>query len=193
MKICLFGASSNTLDQIYYSHARELGRLIAQKGHTLIYGGSDCGLMRACAEGVLQEKGRILGIAPRFFKDAGVLSGSCSEFIYTETMSERKQAMEDNADAFITLPGGIGTYDEFFETMTLKQLQVHSKPVAVLNTAGYYTLLMQLLSDCAAKGFMHPDCLKLFRLCSTPAEALDYITSEEAGKTSGKGLTGYNL
>ena len=193
MKICLFGASSNTLDPVYYADAKELGRLIGLGGHTLIYGGSDCGLMRSCAEGVLETNGRILGIAPRFFLDAGILSVKCTEFLYTETMSARKQAMEDNADAFITLPGGIGTYDEFFETLTLKQLQVHNKPVALLDTAGYYSRLMDLLRDTAEKGFMHPDCLKLFHLCSTPDEALTYILSDEAGRVSGKGLTGYNL
>ena len=193
MKICLFGASSNTLDPVYYSDAKELGRLIGLGGHTLIYGGSDSGLMRSCAEGVLEAKGKILGIAPRFFLEAGVLSVKCTDFLYTESMSTRKQAMEDNADAFITLPGGIGTYDEFFETMTLKQLQVHNKPVAVLNTAGYFSRLMDLLSECAEKGFMHPGCLKLFRLCSTPEEALAYVLSDESARFSGKGLTAYNL
>ena len=193
MKICLFGASSNTLDPIYYAEAKELGRLIGLGGHTLIFGGSDSGLMRACAEGVAETGGDLLGIAPRFFKDAGVPSVPCSRFLYTETMSERKQAMEDQAEAFITLPGGIGTFDEFFETLTLKQLQVHAKPVALLNTAGYFTLLLDLLRDSASKGFMSPRCLELFRLCSTPQEALDYICSDEASRIDGSGLTAYNL
>ncbi len=193
MNICLFGASSNSLAPVYYSDARELGRLIGKGGHTLIYGGSDCGLMKSCANGVLETNGRILGIAPRFFLEADVLSTYCTDFIYTETMSERKQTMEDNADAFITLPGGIGTYDEFFETLTLKQLRVHNKPVAVLNTADYFMRLIDLLRECAEKGFMHPDCLNLFRLCSTPEEALSYVMSDETANTSGKGLTGYTL
>ena len=193
MKICMFGASSNALDDIYYKEARELGHEIAKAGHKLIYGGSDCGLMRSCSDGVLEAGGKLLGIAPKFFDDAGILNSKCSEFIYTGTMSERKQRMEDEADAFIAVPGGIGTYDEFFETMTLKQLKIHSKPFALLNTCNYYSLLIQMLEDCAAKGFMRPECLSLFRVCSTAQEAVAYIQSDEAAKPSGAGLTGYSF
>ena len=193
MKICLFGASSNALDAIYYEQAKDLGREIAGAGHTLIYGGSDCGLMRSCSDGVLEAGGKLLGIAPRFFDDAGILSRKCADFIFTETMSERKQKMEDEADAFIVVPGGIGTYDEFFETMTLKQLNLHAKPMALLNTCGYFSLLLQMLEDCAARGFMHPDCLKLFKVCETPAEAVQYVQSEEAKKATGRGVNGYSL
>lgn len=193
MKICMFGASSNALDDIYYKEARELGHEIARAGHTLIYGGSDCGLMRSCAEGVLEAGGKLLGIAPKFFNDAGILSSKCSDFIFTETMSERKQKMEDEADAFIAVPGGIGTYDEFFETMTLKQLRIHSKPLALLNTCDYFSPLLQMLQDCADKGFMRSECLKLFKVCSTPFEAIEYISSDEATESLGSGLNGYSL
>ncbi len=193
MKICLFGASSNALDAIYYEQAKELGREIAGAGHTLIYGGSDCGLMRSCSDGVLEAGGKLLGIAPRFFNDAGILNRKCADFIFTETMSERKQKMEDEADAFIVVPGGIGTYDEFFETMTLKQLNLHAKPMALLNTEAYFSLLLQMLEDCAARGFMHPDCLKLFKVCETPREAVQYVQSEEAKKATGRGVNGYSL
>ncbi|MCR4606508.1 MAG: TIGR00730 family Rossman fold protein [Oscillospiraceae bacterium] len=193
MKICMFGASSNALDEIYYSEARELGHEIARAGHTLIYGGSDCGLMRSCSDGVLEAGGKLLGIAPKFFNDAGILNRKCDDFIFTETMSERKQKMEDEADAFIAVPGGIGTYDEFFETMTLKQLRIHAKPLALLNTADYFSPLLKMLEDCAAKGFMRPDCLKLFKVCSTPREAVDYIQCAEAAESVGGGLNGYSF
>lgn len=193
MKICMFGASSNALDEIYYSEARELGHEIARAGHTLIYGGSDCGLMRSCSDGVLEAGGKLLGIAPKFFNDAGILNRKCDDFIFTETMSERKQKMEDEADAFIAVPGGIGTYDEFFETMTLKQLRIHAKPLALLNTADYFSPLLKMLEDCAEKGFMRPDCLRLFKVCSTPREAVEYIQSDEAAESVGGGLTGYSF
>ena len=193
MKICLFGASSNSLDEIYYEQAKELGHEIARAGHTLIYGGSDCGLMRSCSDGVLDEGGRLLGIAPRFFNDAGILNKKCADFIYTDTMSERKQKMEDEADAFIMVPGGIGTYDEFFETMTLKQLNLHSKPLALLNTADYFLPLLKMLEDCASKGFMDPGCLGLFKVCDTPREAVEYVQSDEALSAKGKGINGYSM
>ena len=192
MNICLFAASSNSLDKIYYDEAARLGAEIGKRGWTLIYGGSDRGLMKACAEAVLANGGKLTGIAPEFFTDFGVLSNKCSEFIYTETMSERKQRMEDMADAFIVLPGGIGTFDEFFETLTLRQLGVHTKPIALVNTAGYYDLMVKMMEDSARRGFMSEKCLEIFSLCATPEEAAEYIEGAEIPKANGINLAGYS-
>ena len=179
MNICVYAASGRELDKVYFDEARELGRLLAAGGHALIFGGGREGLMGACAEGASAEGGSIIGIAPRFFDEPGVLYENSSEFIYTDTMRERKQLMEEKADAFIMLPGGIGTFEEFFEILTLKQLGRHAKPIAILNTAGYYEPLNAMLKHTAEQRFMNGKCLELFRLCQSPQEALSHCQNSE--------------
>lgn len=172
MDICVYGASADELRSEYIEAARELGALIVCGGHRLIFGGGAGGLMGACARGAYESGGSVIGVAPRFFDEPGILFDRCTELIFTETMSERKAVMEDRAEAFIVLPGGIGTFEEFFETLTLKQLGRHSKPMALLNTLGYYGALLAALERAVEGGFMSGACLKLFSLCDTPAQAL---------------------
>ena len=117
MNICIYGASSAELEQIYYEKTEELGRMMSKRGHGLVFGGGTTGMMGAGARGVDAEGGYILGIAPRFFDKPGVLYENCSEFIFTETMRERKKLLEERSDATIVTPGGIGTYEEFFEML----------------------------------------------------------------------------
>jgi uncharacterized protein (TIGR00730 family) len=139
MKICVFGAASSMIDEEYKIKVEALGREMVKRGHSLVFGGGGHGLMGAAAKGVRAENGHIFGVIPRFFEeeDVEVLFKGCDEVVYTETMRERKQIMEDNADAFIVVPGGIGTFEEFFEILTLKQLCRHNKPIAVYNIKGY--------------------------------------------------------
>lgn len=177
MKICVYGASASKLDAAYFEEAEKLGRLIGEKGHSLVFGGGNHGLMGACARGASAGGAEIIGIAPRFFDEPGVLYQGCTRFLYTETMRERKEAMENLSDAFIVLPGGIGTFEEFFETLTLKQLGRHAKPMALLNTLGYYGSLVQTLETAVSGGFLSKNCLSLFALCATPAEALETIVN----------------
>ena len=115
MKICIYGASGDELAQEYFDAAQSLGRLIAEGGHSLVFGGGSRGLMGACARGALSRGGEIVGVAPRFFDEPGILFPGCSRFVFTETMRERKAVMEDLADAFVVLPGGIGTFEEFWK------------------------------------------------------------------------------
>lgn len=175
MNICIYGASSNKLAQEYYDTAEQLGALMAKAGHTLVFGGGQGGLMGAAARGAHAHGGDIIGVAPRFFDEPGILYPHCSRFIYTDTMRERKAIMEEESDAFIVLPGGIGTYEEFFEMLTLKQLGRHSKPMAVLNTRGYYDPMEAMLRNTVEEGFMSASCMDLFGVCSTPEEVLDYV------------------
>ena len=177
MNICVFGASSDRIEKAYFEEAYALGVLIARKGHRLIFGGGSEGLMGACARGVLSEGGRPLGIAPRFFDEPGILMKDDCDFIFTETMSERKARMEAEADAFIALPGGIGTYEEFFEALTLKQLGQHHKPMVLLNTMGYFDILDTLLRKTAERGFMSDSVIGLYKLYSSPSEALTYVAA----------------
>lgn len=148
--------------------------------------------MGACARGVYAEGGEITGIAPRFFDEPGILYPNCTKFIYTESMRERKALMAQEAEAFVMLPGGIGTYEEFFEMLTLKQLGRHSKPMAVLNTSGYYEAMMAMLKKTAEEGFMSNSCMELFRFCDTPENALDHVLHAEKICGSIKRLSDYN-
>ena len=176
MNICVYAASSTSLAHDYYTAAEDLGRLMAENGHTLVFGGGAEGLMGACARGVRAGGGKMIGVAPRFFDEPGVLLKEGCALVFTETMSERKMEMARLADAFIALPGGIGTYEEFFETLTLKQLGRHRKPMALLSTLDYYEPLLALLRRTADAGFMSREVLSLFALCKSPAEALAHVT-----------------
>ena len=178
MNICMYGASSTDLEQIYYDAAEALGRRIAARGHGLVFGGGAQGLMGAAARGVAACGGRTTGIAPRFFDKPGILYKQCSEFIFTDTMRERKELMENMSDAFVMVPGGIGTYEEFFEILTLKQLGQLNKPIAVFNVKGYYDLLTELLETTVSKGFMKASCLDIFGIFDDADEMLDYIERE---------------
>ncbi len=177
MNICVYGASSDAIDKIYIEAGEKLGEVLAKRGHTLIFGGGAAGLMGAVARGASGCGGKIIGIAPSFFNVDGVLFEKCTEFIFTETMRERKQLLEDMSDSFIMSPGGIGTYEEFFEVLTLKQLDRHNKPISVLNTNGYYTPMDNLLKETAKNGFMRDESLKLYRIWECVDEILDYIES----------------
>lgn len=180
MRICVYGASGNHLDPAYFEAARQLGRILARDGHTLVFGGGASGLMGACAEGAEEGGGEIIGIAPRFFDEPGILFPRCSRFLYTETMAQRKTAMFEESEAFIALPGGIGTFEEFFETLTLKQLGRHGKPMALLNTLDYYAPLSAMLERAAEDGFLSRRCFSLYALCDTPEEALHHVLTEQA-------------
>ena len=175
MNICIYGASSRKLAQEYYDAAEALGALMAQQGHTLVFGGGQEGIMGAVARGAHAHGGKIIGIAPRFFDQPGILFADCTEFIYTDTMRERKALMEEHSEAFIVLPGGIGTYEEFFEMLTLKQLGRHNKPMVMLNTRGYYGPMAAMLQNTVDEGFMSADCMDLFGVCDSPEDALDYV------------------
>ena len=177
MNICVFGASSNEINKEYIMAGEELGRQMAAAGHKLVFGGGDTGLMGAVARGVKEGGGHITGVAPTFFDLPGVLYQESDEFIYTETMRERKEIMDQKAEAFIMTPGGIGTMEEFFEIYTLKQLGRHSKPIGILNVDGYYDDLIRLLQSTAEKGFMAMECLDLLCVAATPQELLSLMTA----------------
>ena len=179
MNISVFGASSGKIDPRYFSAAEELGRTIAEQGHCLIFGGGKSGLMGACASGACKAGGELFGIAPRFFDEPGILMKDECRFVFTDTMAERKSLMIEKADAFIALPGGIGTFEEFFETLTLKQLGQHSKPIALLNTLGYFDSFVSVLESSVEKGFMSANCLAIFSVCPDPVSALHYVCTAE--------------
>ena len=175
MNLCVYGASSDLIDPAYLTEGERLGERMAQRGHGLVFGAGQTGMMGALARGMAKHGGTIIGVAPKFFDEPGVLYQECTEMIFTETMRQRKEIMEERADGFIMTPGGIGTYEEFFEILTLKQLGRHEKPVGILNAGGYFDDLAKLLEDTAAKGFMHEDCLKLYFITDDVEKLLDYM------------------
>lgn len=175
MNFTVYGAARETIDEEFKIAAEKLGEKMAERGHTLVFGGGKNGLMGAVARGVRKNGGRIIGIAPKFFKPDGVLFEDCTEFIYTEDMRSRKALLEQKGDAIIVLPGGIGTYDEFFEVFTLKTLGRIDKKIAVFNTRGYYDHLSELLNHTAKEGFMEQSVADGLKFTSSPEELLDFL------------------
>ena len=191
MKICVFGASSDQIGESFCLAARRVGEQMAESGHTLVFGGGCTGLMGECARGALSRCGEVIGIAPRYFDEPGVLMEDCTRFFFTETMSERKKKMEALAEGFLVLPGGIGTFDEFFETLTLLQVGQLAAPMVLLNTDGYYAPLRALLEHTVSAGFLSADVLGLCPLCGTPEEALAALTAT-GGRVEPRRLADYN-
>ena len=179
MVVCIFGASSTTLDSKYITATEELGKRLAVRSHTLMFGGGANGLMGAAARGFKAENGKIIGVAPRFFDKDGILYKNCDEFVYPDSMRDRKKYMEDNSDAFIVTPGGIGTYEEFFEVLTLKQLARHAKPIALYNIDGFFDKLVGVIRDDTLNGFIREQTLSLFFVSDDPDAIIEYIENDK--------------
>jgi uncharacterized protein (TIGR00730 family) len=152
--IAVFCASSTGLEDIYINEARKLGEKLADEGFVLVYGGASLGLMNVVADAVLQRGGTVIGVITRLLADSEITKNECTEIIFTSTMHERKVKMLEIADAVIVLPGGFGTLDEMFEALTLSQLNLFDAPIGLLNTDGYYDLLIGLLDNMVEKGFL---------------------------------------
>ena len=177
MKICVYGAASREIDESFIEVGKELGRKMVEHGHSLVFGGGKNGMMGAVARGVSDKKGEITGISPKFFDEnnAEVSYPECTEFIRTSTMRERKRLLEESSDAFIITPGGIGTFDEFFEILTLKQLGRHNKAIVIFDMYGFFDELANALYKMVQQHFITQDCAELCKVCTTTDEVLDYI------------------
>lgn len=185
MKICVYGAASSEIDQSFIEAGEALGRRMVERGHSLVFGGGSNGMMGAVARGVDKAEGEIIGIAPAFFEtegSEGISYKNCTEFIHTETMRERKRLLDEKSDAFVITPGGIGTFDEFFEILTLKQLGRHNKPIVMFNINNYYDNLENMMQVSIDKNFITSDCKELYKVFNTVDEILEYIENydEEA-------------
>ena len=177
MKICVYGAASSLIDKSYTDAGVELGKKMAEKNIGLVFGGGKNGMMGAVAQGVYEKGGYILGIAPGFFEEsnAEISFKNCTEFIHTETMRERKRLLEESADAFIITPGGIGTFDEFYEILTLKQLGRHNKPICIFNINGYFNNMSAMMQVCVDQKFITEDCRNLCNVFEDIDSMLEYI------------------
>ena len=152
----------------------------------VIVGGGAAGLMGAAARGAYSRGGEIIGVVPSFLNVDGILFDNCTELIFTETMRERKALMEQKSDAFIMTPGGVGTFDEFFEILTLKQLGRHSKPIAVFNINGYFDSLIAQLENAVHKQFMNPEIFELFISTDRADRLLDYLEKVVSSPTEAR-------
>lgn len=153
-RICVFcGASMGGRDD-YRRDARTLGAELARRGITLIYGGGRAGLMGAVADAALEQGGRVIGVITKLLEGRELAHTGITKLHVTDTMHERKAMMAELADAFVALPGGLGTLDELFEILAWAQLGIHSKPVGLLNTAGYYDSLMNFLDHVERESFL---------------------------------------
>ena len=156
-KICIFCGSSMGFDPIYREKAVELGNVLADNGCELLFGGGSVGLMKVVADVMLQRHCVVTGTITQHLLDMHVGYPGIDKLIVVDTMAERKKILEDMADGFIALPGGIGTMDEFFEAYVLSQLRVFDKPVALYNVNGYYDGIVQFIQHIAHEGFMRQE------------------------------------
>lgn len=180
MRICIFGAASSDIDPVYPARVRELGVALAKRGHSLMFGGGNHGLMGAAARGFTEGGGHIIGVAPRFFDRPGVLYPQCDAFEFTESMRDRKKYMEDHSDAFIVTPGGVGTYEEFFEVLTLRSLEQHGKPIVLYNVNGFFNDVVKLLEDGVAAGFIRADLGDLYAVTDDNDEVIRLLETGAA-------------
>lgn len=153
-RITVFCGSSSGTDKEYEEQAYLLGKTLAERNIGLVYGGANVGLMGAVANGVIAHKGEAIGVLPHFLKKKEIAYEGLTELILVETMHERKTKMNDLTDGVITLPGGFGTLEEFFEMLTWAQLGLHKKPIGILNINGFYDELLALIETMVKKGFL---------------------------------------
>ncbi|MFI0792279.1 TIGR00730 family Rossman fold protein [Micromonospora rubida] len=174
--ICVFCASSRTLDQRWLDLAAETGAEIARRGHTLVSGGGCVGMMGAVADGARSAGGTTLGVIPQSLVDLEVADLASDELLVTGSMADRKTLMIEKSDAFLTLPGGLGTLDELFEVWTTATLALHTKPMVLVDVDGFYRPLIDWLAGLADRNFLKPAGLGLLTVVDTIPAALDALT-----------------
>ena len=170
-RVCVYCGSSSGTRAVYVEQARALGRTLARRGIGLVYGGGGIGLMGACAAAVAEARGEVIGVIPHALALKERLNEVVTDLRIVHTMHERKALMVELSDAFIALPGGFGTYDELFETITWAQLGIHQKPIGVLNVAGYFNPFLALVEHTISEGFV----LERYRQLMVVAEEIDEL------------------
>ena len=173
--ICVYSSSSDMVAPEFFDVARELGAAIARRGHTLVWGGTNVGLMGACAKAAQRGGAKVIGIIPSFIAERGLAYDSADELIVTDDMRQRKALMEQRSDAFVALPGGFGTLEEMFEIITLKQLQRHNKAVVFLNAAGYYEPLGAALDHMYRAQFAKESYRQMYAFAPDVAAAIEHV------------------
>ena len=177
--ICVFCGSSPGRGDAYLSAARALGGEIASRGLGLVYGGAHVGLMGAVADAALGAGGHVVGVIPEALRDKELAHDGLAELVVTGSMHERKAIMAERADAFVALPGGLGTLEELFEVWTWSQLGFHAKPCGLLNISGYYDRLIEFLECSVDEGFVRSQHRAMLSVASAAADLLDQLARFE--------------
>ncbi len=176
MNVTVYCSSSNYVNERYLALAEEMGRLLAAGGHTLVYGGGNVGLMGALARAMQAGGGRVEGIIPEALKSReGVAYDLADEMIVTETMAERKTIMYRRADAFLVLPGGFGTLEEFLEVLTLRHLGYHERPIVLVNPSGFFDGLLAFFDHLRQEHFAPGFAQHQFEIAGNAAEAMTLL------------------
>ena len=178
--LCVFCGSSGGRDPVHLETARSVGRMLAQQGIGVVYGGGRIGMMGAVAEAALAVGGRVIGIIPEVLMRKEVAFEGLTELRVVRSMHERKQMMADAADGFLALPGGFGTFEEFCEILTWAQLGIHAKPCGLLNVAGYYDPLLAMFDRAMAEGFLRERHRALVLASADPAVLLESMAGYRA-------------
>ena len=152
--VCVFAGSSMGANPAYEAAARALGRVIAEQGLRLVYGGASVGLMGVVADGALDAGGEVTGVLPKYLERVELVHNNLTELVIVESMHDRKALMAERSDMFVALPGGLGSLEELFEVWTWSQLGLHSKPLGVLNVKGYYDALLTFLDQTVTERFV---------------------------------------
>lgn len=176
--ICVYCASSADVDSAYFDAARAMGKAIADKGDTLIYGGGSVGLMGEVARSVKLHLGKVVGIIPHALVDAEFAFREADELIITDNMRTRKAEMDIRSDAFVTLPGGFGTLEEFFEILTGRLLKYHDNPIVIVNIGGFYDPLIELMDHMYTHRFARPRSRELYRVVDSIEQVYPAIEAQ---------------
>lgn len=179
MTICVFASSSSRIDNEYAVTATSLGKLLAQAGIDVVYGGGGIGLMGRLADSVLANGGKITGVIPGFMKEEGWDHPSVSEMIITSDMGERKKRMFQLADAVVALPGGVGTLEELTEAMTLKQLGLYQGPIIILNTMNFYKSFIEFLEHMVSGNFLRYEHKGMWEIAGTVEEVMVLLNKKD--------------
>ena len=178
--ISVFCGSSVGVRGEYAAAAQTVGRMLGERGHTLVYGGGSLGLMGVIADAALEAGGEVIGVIPGFLTGRELAHERCTELIVVDSMHERKAAMAERSKAVLVLPGGVGTLDELFESITWNQIGIQNKPIGVLNVCGYFQLLDDLLDAAEFEGFVPANTRERMIFDDDPARLLDALASEGA-------------
>ena len=173
--VCVFCGSRTGNNPAHIAFARKLGQMLAQQNYGLVFGAGSVGLMNEVANAAIAHGGQTFGVIPKHLNKRERTHSQLSKLHITETMHERKATMANLADAFITLPGGFGTFEELLETITWAQLKIHSKPVIVANVDGYYDPLIKFIDHAVATEFITPANRHLFKTVSTVQQCIQYL------------------
>jgi uncharacterized protein (TIGR00730 family) len=175
--VTVYCSSSAAVARGYFDAAEAVGRALAHNGWALVYGGNSVGLMRTVADAARTGGGRVVGITPKLLVDKGIHDALADELVVTNTMRDRKAIMEERGDAFLTLPGGLGTFEEIFEIIVGKQLGYHDKPIVLLNVAGYFAPLLEMIEHGIEQNFIKGKVRELYFVAASVEEAVGHLKS----------------